>query len=134
MGGILMSGKILVLAVLTAWAGLAGAGPARAAPGFPDVSQSWAADSVSALSARGLVEGYPDGNFKGDRAATRYEIAEIVSRLAARLEQQQAPLARRSEIDDLRRTLEKLRVETGNVDPRLAPVEGQVRSLQNRTR
>ena len=66
-----MSGKILVLAVLTAWAGLAGAGPATAAPGFPDVSQSWAADSVSALSARGLVEGYPDGNFKGDRAATR---------------------------------------------------------------
>ena len=126
--------KALALAVLAAWAGLAGACPAAAAPGFPDVSQSWATDSVSALSARGLVEGYPDGNFKGDRAATRYEVTEIVARLTARLQQQQAPLAKQSEVDDLQRTLEKLRVETGNLDQQVAPVEGQVRGLKNRTR
>ena len=48
---------------------------------FPDVaSNHWAYEAVSNLSRRGLVEGYPDGTFGGDRLLTRYEFAEIVYR------------------------------------------------------
>lgn len=48
---------------------------------FPDVpSNHWAYDAVYALSERGLVEGYPDGTFGGDRMMTRYEFAQIVYR------------------------------------------------------
>ena len=48
---------------------------------FPDVpSNHWAYEAVSDLSRRGLVEGYPDGTFGGDRLLTRYEFAEIIYR------------------------------------------------------
>ena len=48
---------------------------------FPDVaSNHWAYEAVSDLSRRGLVEGYPDGTFGGDRLLTCYEFAEIVYR------------------------------------------------------
>ena len=48
---------------------------------FPDVpSNHWAYEAVSDLSRRGLVEGYPDGTFGGDRMLTRYEFAQIVYR------------------------------------------------------
>lgn len=48
---------------------------------FPDMaSNHWAYEAVSDLSRRGLVEGYPDGTFGGDRLLTRYEFAEIVYR------------------------------------------------------
>lgn len=49
---------------------------------FPDVpSNHWAYEAVSDLSRRGLVEGYPDGTFGGDRMMTRYEFAQIVYRV-----------------------------------------------------
>ena len=48
---------------------------------FPDVpTNHWAYEAVSDLSRRGLVEGYPDGTFGGDRMLTRYEFAQIVYR------------------------------------------------------
>lgn len=48
---------------------------------FPDVAANhWAYEAVSDLSRRGLVEGYPDGTFGGDRFLTRYEFAQIVYR------------------------------------------------------
>ena len=46
----------------------------QAAPLFPDVPEGhWAKDAVAALAAKGLVEGYPDGTFKGDRSASRWD-------------------------------------------------------------
>ena len=48
---------------------------------FPDVAANhWAYEAVSDLSRRGLIEGYPDGTFGGDRLLTRYEFAQIVYR------------------------------------------------------
>ena len=58
------------------------AAPAFAQNAFSDVpSDHWAYDAVSQLAARGIVEGYPDGTFKGKRTLTRYEYAVIVARL-----------------------------------------------------
>ena len=48
---------------------------------FPDIpTNHWAYEAVSDLSRRGLVEGYPDGTFGGDRMLTRYGFAQIVYR------------------------------------------------------
>lgn len=48
---------------------------------FPDVpSNHWAYEAVAAMSRSGLVEGYPNGTFGGDRMMTRYEFAQIVYR------------------------------------------------------
>ena len=46
---------------------------------FPDVPENhWAYEAVAAMAKSGLVKGYPDGEFKGDRNMTRYEFAQIV--------------------------------------------------------
>lgn len=48
---------------------------------FPDVpANHWAYEYVKDLADKGLVEGYPDGEFKGDRTMTRYEYAAIIYR------------------------------------------------------
>ena len=48
---------------------------------FPDVPKDhWAYQYVKSLADRGLLEGYPDGEFKGDRSMTRYEFAAIIYR------------------------------------------------------
>jgi len=65
--------------------------PAFAQP-FADVpTNHWAYDAIAELAAKGLIEGYPDGTFKGDRAMTRYEMAMVVARLLARIESIQIP-------------------------------------------
>lgn len=48
---------------------------------FPDVPENhWAYDYVENLQKRGIIEGYPDGNFGGDRSMTRYEYAAMLYR------------------------------------------------------
>ena len=52
---------------------------------FPDVSQNhWAYEYVAQLAGNGMIEGYPDGNFAGDRPMTRYEFAAILYRAMAK--------------------------------------------------
>lgn len=46
---------------------------------FPDIPENhWAYEAVAAMAKNGLVQGYPDGTFKGDRSLTRYEFAQII--------------------------------------------------------
>ena len=70
------------------WLGAAAAllaGTAAAANPFSDVAPSdWPYQAVAALSDAGVVEGYPDGTFRGDRPVTRYEMAQITARLMAK--------------------------------------------------
>ena len=77
--------KILALAAVAA---LTAGVSAYAANPFSDVSQDdWAYQAVSDLSVQGVVEGYPDGTFKGERNMTRYELAQIVARMLAKEDQ-----------------------------------------------
>lgn len=56
-----------------------------AANPFTDVSSDdWAYQAVASLSDEGVIDGYPDGTFRGDKHVTRYEIAQIVARLMAK--------------------------------------------------
>ena len=76
-----------ILAIAAAAALTAGVSAYAANP-FSDVSpDDWAYQAVSDLSDQGVVEGYPDGTFKGERNMTRYELAQVIARLIAREDQ-----------------------------------------------
>ena len=48
---------------------------------FPDIAENhWAYEYIGKMAAAGIVEGYPDGNFNGDRMMTRYEFAAMLYR------------------------------------------------------
>ena len=80
--------KILAMAAVAALA--AGASVYAANP-FSDVDTSdWAYQAISDLSDRGMIEGYPDGTFKGENNITRYELAQIIARLMAKEDQMNA--------------------------------------------
>ncbi len=74
--------KSLVLAMAMA---LGVTASAYAANPFSDVPAGhWAYDSISKLAAAGVIEGYGDDTFRGDRLMTRYEMAQIVARAMAK--------------------------------------------------
>ena len=74
-----MNKRVLKVAVISALT-VAFAVPAFANP-FSDVPvKHWAYDSVAKLAQAGVVDGYGDGTFKGDKTMTRYEMAQIVAK------------------------------------------------------
>ena len=74
--------KSLVLAMAMA---LGVTASAYAANPFSDVPAGhWAYDSVAELAAAGVVDGYTDGTFGGDKLMTRYEMAQIVAKAMAK--------------------------------------------------
>ena len=77
--------RYIIWAIYLLCFGLFGLRVAGAAT-FPDVpNDHWAYEAVSYLQQKGLVEGYPDGYFKGDRTLTRYEFAIVTARLYDKL-------------------------------------------------
>jgi hypothetical protein len=105
----------------------------QAAPLFPDVPENhWAKDAVAALAAKGLVEGYPDGTFKGDRSASRWETAMIVARLLAKMEQAHATFATKAELDELRKLVNALREELDALGVRVTNLEEDVELIDRR--
>ena len=107
--------------------------PAMAAPLFPDVKDDhWAKDAVAKLAAQGLLEGYPDGTFKGDRAATRWEVAMIVARLLAKMEQANATFATKAELDEVRKLANALKDELDALGVRVTNLEENVSRLDKR--
>lgn len=108
-------------------------GPAAAAPLFPDVPDNhWAKDAVAALAAKGLVEGYPDGTFKGDRSASRWETAMIVARLLAKMEQAHSTFATKAELDELKQLALALQEELGALGVRVTDLEENVDLIDRR--
>ena len=114
--------KILALAAAAA---LTAGVSAFAANPFSDVStDDWAYQAVSDLSDQGVVEGYPDGTFKGERNITRYELAQIIARLMAKEDQLNA---------EQRATLDKLAGEyadeLANLGVRVSNLEKKVGNI-----
>ena len=99
---------------------------ASAANPFTDVSSDdWAYQAVASLSDEGVIDGYPDGTFRGDKHVTRYEIAQIVARLMAKEDtlnaSQQETLAKLSsqyanELKDLGVRIAELEKKRGGTD------------------
>ena len=114
--------KIFAMATVAA---LAAGVSAFAANPFSDVSTSdWAYQAVSDLSSQGIVEGYPDGTFKGQSNITRYEMAQIIARLMAKEDQYNAE--QRATIDKLAGEyadeLDSLGVRVGNLEKKVGNI------------
>lgn len=109
------------------------AAPAFAAPMFPDVPENhWARDAVATLAAKGIVEGYPDGTFKGDRNATRWEVAMMIARLLGQMEQEHATFATKAELAELQKLVDALRSELDALGARVGVLEDKVDKLDLR--
>ena len=66
--------------------------PAMCAEQFKDVPKDhWAAEFVQVVKADGVMKGYPDATFKGDKPVTRYELAVALERMIAFIEQSLKP-------------------------------------------
>lgn len=110
---------------MAAAAALAAGASAYAANPFSDVSTSdWAYQAVSDLSTQGVVEGYPDGTFKGEKNITRYEMAQIIARLMAKEDQLNAE--QRATVDKLAGEyadeLENLGVRVANLEKKVGNI------------
>jgi len=69
--------------------------PAISAEQFKDVPKDhWAADSVQKLADKGIVKGYPDNTYKGDKPVTRYELAATLQRMIEYIEQSKKPIVK----------------------------------------
>lgn len=109
------------------------AGLALAAPLFPDVDRRhWAGDAVAALAAKGLVEGYPDGTFKGDRAASRWELALVVARLLQRAQREHSTFATQANRQQLLSLAQALRPELEELGVRVSQLENATELLKQR--
>lgn len=133
--------------------------PAVATP-FADVpANHWAYQYIQTLAADGLIDGYPDGAFKGDRPLTRYEMATVVARALAKLQAtgtgyatkaDLTGLARRSELDalgarvgaaatksdldKLQKLVDAFKDELDALGVRVTTVEDALESLDKRTK
>ncbi|KAF1082578.1 MAG: hypothetical protein GQF41_1299 [Candidatus Rifleibacterium amylolyticum] len=107
MGEFMKRISILLVAVMVLSTVVASANP------FSDVPFShWAYDAVNKLAAKGILQGYPDGTFKGKQTVTRYALAMVTAKMVANVEQMLESgigtnLVTKSDLQ----TLEKLTVE-----------------------
>ncbi len=97
-----------------------------AANPFADVAEdSWAYQAVAQLSDQGVIDGYPDGTFRGDKNVSRYELAQIIARLMAKEDalnqEQQATVAKlaqeyNQDLANLGVRVAELEKKTGNTE------------------
>ncbi len=117
--------KKQLLAAMAATAVL-GVTTAFAANPFSDVTpQDWAYQSVSQLAAAGVINGYPDGTFRGQNNITRFEMAQMVAKAMANQNranaEQQAMINRLA--DEFSAELNNLGVRVGNLEKKVGNVK-----------
>ncbi len=131
-----------VIAMLAACAVLLGfALPARAST-FSDVPpEHWSYEALDYLQNAGLVEGYPDGTFKGERPFTRYEMAMVIARIFTRIQDWQAAETEEPAVADetvmaevnarLDRLSDEFRDELADLGARLTAVEDEQAQIRS---
>ena len=102
---------------------------------FPDVPKNhWAYDYVTKLAQAGYIEGYPDGNFKGDAMMTRYEFAAIIYRAMMNGAARDAKLSGDENLNKLLKEfepeLEYIRIDTIAKDKAGNPTIQRVRTVK----
>ena len=111
---------LLALAVAMSVTAVAAANP------FSDVpAKHWAYASVTKLEKAGIVEGYGDNTYRGDRTMTRYEMAQIIARALANSEKADAAL--KAELDKLSVEFAK---ELKNLGVRVTALENQQQNVK----
>jgi len=104
--------------------------PAAASPLSDVPSNFWAAQAVAQLDADGIIQGYPDGTFKGERPLTRYEMAQVVAKALAYV---RAHGASRKDLETLQQLTFALKDELDALGVRTTDLEDRVDALDRRT-
>lgn len=108
------------------------AGTAAAGEVFKDVPKDhWAAESVQALADSGIVQGFPDGTFRGDQPLTRYEFAVALERFVAFVQQSQKPLVPDSKAPDATHSNLGQAAPSSPPAPATAPAKDAAQNLKN---
>lgn len=114
------------------------AAPASASS-FSDVpTDHWAYEAVDTLQAEGIVEGYPDGTFKGNRTFTRYEMAMVIARIWTKIQDMKPAMGGVSQADFdeyksiVDALLEEFRDDLSALENRVDGLEGRVDNLEDR--
>lgn len=127
--------RLLVVAACLAIVAMLAPQSARATP-FADVpANHWAYQAIQTLAADGLIEGYPDGMFKGDRPITRYEMAVLIARAIAKVESMQPKnVASKTDLDKLQKLIDAFKDELDALGVRVTNLEDSVAALNARTK
>ncbi|HXP92021.1 MAG TPA: S-layer homology domain-containing protein, partial [Candidatus Binatia bacterium] len=106
-----------------------GVDTAQASNPFADVpANHWAYDAVRQLAADGYIQGYPDGQFKGQRPMTRYEAAVLTDRAVRSIE---AKLAQLQQVEQ--RDIAAVRALINAFRPELDQIKAQIAALNRKT-
>lgn len=120
-----MKKNLIVALALVFVLGIAGTAFAAANP-FVDVpAKHWAYDAVTKLAQAGILDGYGDGTYRGERLATRYELAQAVAKAMARSDKADAQM--KGLIDKL---AVEFAAELNNLGVRVAKLEKNASSIK----
>jgi hypothetical protein len=125
MGGNRMKKNLIVALALVFVLGIAGTAFAAANP-FVDVpAKHWAYDAVTKLAQAGILDGYGDGTYRGERLATRYEMAQATAKAMARADKADAQM--KGLIDKL---AVEFAAELNNLGVRVAKLEKNASTIK----
>ena len=125
MGGNRMKKNLIIALALVFVLGFAGTAFAAANP-FVDVpAKHWAYDAVTKLAQAGILDGYGDGTYRGERLATRYEMAQATAKAMARADKADAQM--KALIDKL---AVEFAAELNNLGVRVAKLEKNASSIK----
>ena len=117
--------KTLTAAITTALVIGAASTTFAAANPFTDVPTGhWSYDAVAKLAQDGVIEGYGDGTFRGDKAITRYEMAQMVAKAMAKSD---VSAADKAAIDKL---AAEYSAELNNLGVRVGELENKVDNVK----
>lgn len=106
--------------------------PASATP-FNDVpANSWAADYIQTLAADGILAGYPNGKFLGNRPMTRNEVAVALARAIAKVEAEGG--ASKADLQKLARLMDAYKDELDGMGVRVTQIEDKLAALDKATK
>jgi hypothetical protein len=121
--------KVVVLSVLMVMVMAFGAMAAGTNP-FADVPKnSIYYSDVAYLASRGIVAGYPDGAFSGDKTMTRYEAAAVVARALAKVDMEKA---NKNDVEALKRLVVEFKDELSSLGVKVDKIDKRVAVLEDR--
>jgi len=117
-----------LLALVAVFALVAFAAPAFAANPFVDVPMNhWAYDAISQLAAKGIIQGYPDGTYRGNHPMTRYEMSMLVARALATVDMEKAS---KEDVEMLKKLVVEFKDELDALGVRVDALDERVAVLE----
>ncbi len=117
-----------LLALVAVFALVAFAAPAFAANPFVDVPMNhWAYDAISQLAAKGVIQGYPDGTYRGNQPMTRYEMSMLVARALATVDMDKAS---KEDVEMLKKLVVEFKDELDALGVRVDALDERVAVLE----